>query len=308
MTRLRDDSGQALVMAVIFLTVLLGMTACVLDVGAWFRAQRAAQATADAAALAGAQALPDDTAAAQSLAASYAVKNGGQAPASVQLSSTVSGLDTIRVTVARTTDGIFSRVLGIMSAQVSASAKARAFKPGEAKYVAPIVVSIKHPKLSGGSCPCFGPAQATTIPLSATGAPGSFSMLNLDDTQTTGTVGASTLADWVVNGYDKYLPLGRYYSDPGTKFNSSQIQAALSLRLGTELLFPIYDVINGQGSNAKYRIIAWAAFHLTGIKDVSGTTGTLQGWFTRTIWTGLEASTKGKTAPDLGVRSITLVQ
>ena len=44
------------------------------------------------------------------------------------------------------------------------------------------------------------------------------------------------------------------------------------------------------------------------VPNVSGTTGTLQGWFTRTIWTGLEASLKGKPAPDLGVRSIVLVQ
>ena len=60
MTSFRRDDGQVAVLSVVFLTVLLGMSALVLDVGTWFRADRAAQATADAAALAAAQALPDD--------------------------------------------------------------------------------------------------------------------------------------------------------------------------------------------------------------------------------------------------------
>ncbi len=60
MTTLRSQRGQAMVMSIVFLTVLLGMAALVLDVGSWYRADRHAQLTADAAALAGAQALPDD--------------------------------------------------------------------------------------------------------------------------------------------------------------------------------------------------------------------------------------------------------
>jgi hypothetical protein len=309
MTRLRRyEQGQALVTAVIFMTVLMGMTACVLDVGSWFRAQRASQATADASALAAAQALPSDPTTAQALATSYALKNGGQPPQTIQLSSTVTSNDTIKVKVSRTAPGLFSRVLGISSGQVSASAAARAYRPAEVKYVAPIVVNIKHPKLSGGNCPCFGIGNSTRITLGPTGAPGAFTMLNLNEDQNNGTVGTSELADWIRSGFDQYLDLGRYYSDPGAKFNSSDIQGALTLRLGTELLFPVYDVLSGGGSNARYRIIAWAAFHLTGIKDVSGTGGTLEGWFTRTIWTGIEGTEKGKPAPDLGVRSVSLVQ
>ena len=57
--RIRSTQGQATVLTVVFLVVLLGMAALVLDVGSWYRAKRAAQSTADAAALAGAQALPD---------------------------------------------------------------------------------------------------------------------------------------------------------------------------------------------------------------------------------------------------------
>ena len=64
MTRHKQSSGQAYVITILFLAVLLAMAAAVLDIGSWYRADRSLQATVDAAALAGAQALPDGTASA----------------------------------------------------------------------------------------------------------------------------------------------------------------------------------------------------------------------------------------------------
>ena len=57
MNRLRNDSGQAVVLSVVFLAALLGAAAMVVDVGSWYREQRDTQSEADAAALASAQAL-----------------------------------------------------------------------------------------------------------------------------------------------------------------------------------------------------------------------------------------------------------
>jgi len=54
-----DERGQTLVIAVIFLTVLLAMAGVALDVGHAYLVQRQLQAGVDAAALAGAQELPD---------------------------------------------------------------------------------------------------------------------------------------------------------------------------------------------------------------------------------------------------------
>ena len=53
-----NERGQAIVLSVLALVALLGMSALVLDVGNWMRTKRRLQATADAATLAGAQALP----------------------------------------------------------------------------------------------------------------------------------------------------------------------------------------------------------------------------------------------------------
>ena len=61
---LTAEGGQAVVLVVLSLAVLLGMAALVIDIGYVYYTQRALQASADAAALAGAQELPDPTQAA----------------------------------------------------------------------------------------------------------------------------------------------------------------------------------------------------------------------------------------------------
>ena len=96
--------------------------------------------------------------------------------------------------------------------------------PAQARWVAPIVVNIKHPDLSGPGCPCFN--MPTTLPLGKTGAPGAFDLLDLNVDQQNGTVGASTLASWIQNGFDKYLPLGGYYSDPARSTTGTGRQRA----------------------------------------------------------------------------------
>ena len=80
--KIMNQRGQSMVMSIVFLTVLMGMSALVIDVGSWYRAHRAAQSTADASALAGAQGLPD-TAQATALANEYAGKNSGTSPGAV---------------------------------------------------------------------------------------------------------------------------------------------------------------------------------------------------------------------------------
>ena len=129
---------------------------------------------ADSAALAGAQALPDSTADASSLASSYASKNGGGLDG-VSFSSSYGTNDTIKVTIKKPAQGIFTRLFGVSSINVGSKATARTALISSAKYVAPIVVKNMHPKLLGtAGCPCFDPSNVTTIPLGRNGAPGAF--------------------------------------------------------------------------------------------------------------------------------------
>ena len=302
----RDQRGQAFVVTVLMITSLLGLTALVLDVGSWFRAHRQLQATADAAALAGAQALPDDPGNASSLANDYAAKNtSGLQGVTVNLSQTYVSNDTIRVHVAKPAEGFFSKIFGVNSVNEGASATARTAGMKSALYVAPIVVNKDHPMLTGCGGPCFGSNYQTTIPVSQTGAPGAFGLVNLDPSSN-GTSGASTLAGWIQHGFDKYLDIGSYASDPGVKFNSNGIQDAMTSRIGTEMLFPVYDTVSGNGSNAQYHIIGWVGFFVTGV-DKNGNNGDVSGYFTRVIWTGIQASSAGGGGPNLGARAVQLV-
>jgi hypothetical protein len=297
----KDNRGQAVVLTVVFLTVLIGASALAIDVGTWFKARRALQAQADAAALAGAQALPDSTSNASTLAVAYAAQNGASLPDSgITFSDKFTAHDTISVQMKAPAPGFFSKLFGLNSVTVEAHAAARTDTFDQARYAAPIGVNIGHPDLSGPGCPCFG--DPTTLTLGKLG-PGGFDLLNLDGSR--GGINPHTLADWMEHGLDAWMPLGDYYSDPGAKFDSQGMQDALQDNIGKELLFPVYDRIDGNGANLTYHVVGWVGFHLTGF-DARGNNGTINGYFTEVIWQGIQGST-GPNAESFGARSTQLV-
>jgi uncharacterized membrane protein len=141
MNRFRHETGQAAVLTVMFMAALLGTVAMVLDVGSWFRAQRATQSAADAAALAAAQGLPGDTGLASALGSEYLAANGGGA-GEYTFSKKAFDNDTITVEVTRQADGFFAKLFGIDTVDVHGKASARAGGMTAAKWVAPIVVNV----------------------------------------------------------------------------------------------------------------------------------------------------------------------
>jgi secretion/DNA translocation related TadE-like protein len=310
MSDVRSQRGQATVLTVVFVTALLGMSALVLDIGSWFRAQRDAQSAADAAALAAAQVLPDEPGTAAGLAASYAEKNGGGSAEVTFLRD-----DTVKVTVRREAPGFFAKVFGVDSVDVDASATARASGLDAAKYVAPIVVNIKHPQLNCGSSggrplPCFGEAaelQLEHLHKPGSGdAAGSFALINLDSDDS-GSVGGSLLGDWIEDGFDQYMHIGRYTAVPSAQFNDSHVKDALAKRLHDVLLFPIYKTITGSGSGAEYDVVGWVAFRVSSF-EATGSSGKVRGSFEEVIWEGIAASGGSGAGTNFGVRTVELVE
>ena len=309
--RLKSERGQAFVLAAVAMVMCMGMAALVLDVGNWFRDKRRLQGTADAAALAGAQQLPDDSAGAASQAMSYANRNGGDvAGADIVITSQYQANDTITVTGRRNDPGIFTKVIAIPGADLTAKATARVGPPTEALHVAPMVVYCGHSLIqncNNDHTPQFN--VPTTMDYDPMGAPGAFGMLNLDGEN--GTIGSSTEADWINKGFDKYLGLGKYQSDPGAKFSSSNIQGALDDRIGTVLLFPVFKTLDGTGQNAQYDIIGWIGFYLQSY-DVHGNSATLHGYFTTYIAQGIlsqhSPGSGGVPSSFFGVKSIQLIE
>lgn len=299
--RLGSESGQSLVMTVVFLVVLVGAVALTIDFGAWYRQQRQAQATADAAALAGAQALPMNPSQAIALTEQYAAANGGGiAPSDISIQNG----DTVVVHATRTSPSFFARLFSFGTVTVRASAAARSTVPSQVYGAAPIVVNVAQSALSGAACgqatPCFG--SLTTIPLGKKPAPGAFGLLDFNQAQ--GTTGTSTLAQWIDNGYPGYLKLGDYDSDPGASYNA--LQSALDAMVGKVLLFPVYNSLSGEGANAAYNVVGWAGFHLDSTSS-SGDTGSVTGYFTQVIWDGLQSASGSGQPPDFGLYSVSLV-
>lgn len=291
---IKDNRGQSLVITVVAMTVLLGMAALAIDVGSWYKQKRDLQATADAAALAGAQALPDSTADAQALAIQYAAENGGTLGASgITFSSGgITADDTINVSLSRPAPGFFSKVFGIDAVTVGARASARSGNPSSAMYVAPITVPSTHPMLACVPPPCPDTTSISLNDLHSPGsanAAGSFSLLDLIPGDG-GNQGQSTVASWMERGFDQWMPLGTYDAEPSAMFNGSAFQTALEDRTGDDVLFPVYrPPILGGGSGARFNIIGWVGFHIDSAA-AGGSNGNLVGHFTRFIAHGIQAS------------------
>ena len=233
-------------------------------------------------------------------------------------STKITSNDTITVNVKRTAPGFFAKIFGVKSVSVGATATARSEPVSQAFGVAPITVHYKQPLLhctGGGNnirCnPDFGPTHPTTLTLDdlhssggGNGA-GAFGLINLD--QNDNNPGANVLADWLLHGFNGYLPLGQYNSAPAANFNNSQFLSALQAMLGQQLLFPVYRVLKGPGSNALYDIIAWVGFVPTSY-NASGSNGTITGYFTTYIADGVQVDLvrlRRSRRPQGGARQLT---
>lgn len=129
-----EERGQTVVLVVVTMVVLVAIVGIVVDIGYAFRTQRALQAAADAAALAGAQQLPDPglaTSTAQSFGAATGqntIKN--VAVAEQVLTSCVATIpgcnpvNAVQVTEDATVPTFFSRIVGFNSFKLHVSATA----------------------------------------------------------------------------------------------------------------------------------------------------------------------------------------
>jgi Putative Flp pilus-assembly TadE/G-like len=125
--RARNERGQVLLIAVLFMSVLLGFTAMAVDVGLFFEDRRQFQNSADAMALAGVAELPFNPASAQSKAQQWATNNGVDSSEikTIEVRTTGVANDTLYVELEGDFSWIFGRVLGQTTDKVGAKAAAR---------------------------------------------------------------------------------------------------------------------------------------------------------------------------------------
>jgi Flp pilus assembly protein TadG len=284
----KPERGQVFVLTAIGLTAICGMAGFSIDVASWYQAHRKQQAIADASAIAAADDLPGSTATATADAQTYATKNGGSLSVSgITYSTKYSPNDTVTVTTSATAPSYFLKALGIGSAAVGATATARAVPLGSAYGAAPFAVYYTQPELTGQGCgtpgtPCWG--QATTLDFGKVG-PGGFEIINVDGSS--GGTSPATLASWIENGCDCSTATPVWlWGDPGAKFNSGNVGTALDDRIGSDLLFPVYDQNQANGSNMQYHIIAFVGFKITGYQFNGANNGKIKGSFEKVMWKG----------------------
>jgi hypothetical protein len=121
------ERGQTIVVAVLFMTVLLGMVALTVDIGLFFKDRRHYQNSADAMALAGVAELPTNPAGAKSKAQQWATNNGVASGdiKTIEVRTTGTPNDTLYVELQGNFGFIFGRVLGKTTAKNGAEAAAR---------------------------------------------------------------------------------------------------------------------------------------------------------------------------------------
>ena len=281
--RWQEQRGQALVLFVLMLVVLMGAIALAVDGGYAYAQRRRMQYAADAAAMAGARALAMGGGASgvEVAVAQYAQANGADT-----WSWTVSG-STVRVQVSRTFPTFFAGIVGIRQMTASATAEASVSGVRRAGNLLPIAVeefSFEFNKV-------YKIWDKETM-----AAPGNFGWLDWNG----GSRSLMELANYICNpGLSGEWEVGSWVpGSPGVKIGQP-VRTCLNKWIGQPVTIPIYDAVTGAGANTKYRIAGFAQFVIEGY-NFKGSNKYILGRFVRYVTSGEGGG------PNFGLVAVTL--
>ncbi|BAF59629.1 MAG: hypothetical protein HPY89_07960 [Pelotomaculum sp.] len=296
---LNNQNGLAAVMLCAGMAALFGFAALVTDIGLLAAKRQQLINTMDAAALAGAQELPDNPAQAVQVARDYAGKNGF-APDSLNIS--ISGDNrTISVAGREVVNTIFARVLGIYSKTVSAGSSASVQGLTSCQGVAPLTISDKE--LEGD---VFYTLKTLKYGDPSLG-PGNFGALSL------GGKGADTYRKNLIDGYSGILRVGETVeTKPG---NMSGPTSGIDERIARcregctfnrftpgcprIIIIPVHRYDPDLHGRDEVTITGFAAFF---VDRSNSARDEIEGYFIKTAGEG-EA---GPSQPDYGLRAVRL--
>jgi hypothetical protein len=125
MRDVRSARGQTLPVIVFCMLSLIGVAGAAIDVASWYQSKRSLQSAADATALAAASQIPNGWSAATSTGSSQYGKNGKPGDGVSYTSTSVAAPnDSILVTARRQAPTYFSRIFGVGSVSITATARA----------------------------------------------------------------------------------------------------------------------------------------------------------------------------------------
>ncbi|VBB06614.1 Hypothetical protein LUCI_1850 [Lucifera butyrica] len=262
--RRKNQQGMIAVLTALVLTALLGVAALVVDVGVLYINKVQLANLADAAALAGAQDLPDNPQQAVASASSYAATNG-QNNDSVNVS--VSNNNTVlSVQATRAVDLYFARIFAISRSDVQARATARISPLSSFSGVVPFGVVQQE----------FQYGAVYSLKLGAgTGYNGNFAALAL------GGTGAANYLNNIEYGYQGRLQVVDWVPlevETETGNMSGPTMQGVDYRVGLDpaatwqtvqkgspriVVVPVINSLDGDGQH-DVQIVGFAAFFLEG--------------------------------------------
>ena len=305
-----NQRGQSLVLSLVFLTVLVGMAALVVDVGSWYRADRKLQANADAAALAAAQELPANRAAAEAAALDYAATNdGGSRPrtsSSGRPSSHTTRLRSPQTGPRRGSSRSCSAGLRRRAREgcrPRRGARQRSRSGPDRGRLGARDAPLQSARVLLGQLPRrrahSGHADDDRLLQDGSGA---FRLVNIDSS--VGGTGLQDIAEWIRTGYLDAADVEQwYYSDPESSRTrpTSRTRSTIASQASRICFFPVYNAVEAQGAGFKYYVIGFAVFHVTSWDIHGAVDSRINGYFMDMVWTGVPASSGG--APNFGARS-----
>lgn len=244
-----DERGAVVILVLLLTLSILGMAALVVDVGGMLDERRQLQNGADAGALAVAHSCALGTCQA-SLAAGLADGNAHDGAANVD--SVVTTMATRQVKVATSTrGGTGGTILPYAFAQVLTGVSGKTVHAAATATWAPLNQGVAVPlAISQCDVDALGISSVVSVIMFHSGGP-------CAGPDTSGAFG------WLDRACPSTITVGDQVSaDPG----NSGLRDCLRPRLGTDVLVPVFDQVTGTGTNALYRIVGFAMFHLTGYR------------------------------------------
>lgn len=295
-----DQSGSVVATVAILMTALLGVAALVVDMGQVYVAKQRLTAIADAAALSGAQVLPEDPDAAVAIAQDYLQKNG------VDLAGTTVAPATDRhhlsVNANRSVEMTLAKIIGIRQVDVATSATAWIASISGVLGAEPL--GVPYSSWSLGDEVYLKMAPSTDL-----AGPGNYDALAL------GRSGAAVYENNMMYGYQDWLRVDQWVStEPGNM--AGPTVRAVNYRISQDP-YATYDTVrrnsprlvqvpilessqvNGRG---EVHVIGFGVFFLEQGIDQGNDKGEVIGRFVRLNLQG-EGS---NTAPDLGAYTVKL--
>jgi hypothetical protein len=254
----RSEAGQVLILVSLAMLGLVATLGLVLDGGNIYLQRRRMQNAADAGALAGARilALGGSTAEAEPVAHNYAEERNAAQSSDVSFDDEA---EVITVLAHTTTEMTFARLLGLEQVPVTARASASYAGVCTAGRMTLAPIAIKHYDYEEWDPD--RPVETTYYiwdddveegpdPLSTNNIAGNNrSWLTMychgyglpPDIPNCANCGASTLTDWMLNGYDQEFPIGEKRWVRGDNGVKNRPVAITEARIGDILIIPIYD-------------------------------------------------------------------